>query len=92
MTNSPGLPAILAAVTAILSDFGGREYLGAIGSETRFFGDLGLASIDAVVLGESLESHFGRPLPFAGLMAELGTRTDRDLTLGELAAYLDQNW
>ena len=33
--------------------------------ETRFFADLGLASIDAVVLGEAIQGHFGRPVPFA---------------------------
>jgi acyl carrier protein len=59
-----------------------------IGPETRFFADLGLASIDAVVLGETLEGLYGRPLPFGELMAELGRRTDRDLQIGELVAFL----
>ena len=31
-------------------------------AETRFFADLGLASIDAVVLGEAIQQHFGRPV------------------------------
>lgn len=92
MNTSPGKEAILAEITVVLSDFGGRDYLGEIGWETRFFGDLGLASIDAVVLGEMLEAHYGRSLQFAALMAELGTREDRDLSLGELATFLDQNW
>ena len=80
--------AILADVAAILADFHGRQYSGAIGPETRFFGDLGLASIDAVVLGETLEGHYGRPLPFSRLLADLGRRADRDLTMGELVAFL----
>ena len=42
--------------------------------ETRFFADLGLASIDAVVLGEAIQQHYGRPLPFGELMADLGRR------------------
>ena len=29
--------------------------------ETRFFADLGLASIDAVVLSEAIQNHYGRP-------------------------------
>ena len=70
---------ILADLAGILRNFHGREYSGAIGPETRFFADLGLASIDAVVLGETLEAHYGRPLPFGDLMAELGSRADRDL-------------
>jgi acyl carrier protein len=81
-------PAILADLARILADFGGREYSGPIGRETRFFGDLGLASIDAVVLGETLEAHYGRPLPFDRLMAEMGRRESRDLALGDLSAFL----
>lgn len=80
--------AILADLAQILSDFQGREYSGPIDGKTRFFADLGLASIDAVVLGETLERHYGRPLPFADLMAELGRRQDRDLSMNDLATFL----
>ena len=78
----------LADVAGILSDFQGREYSGPIGRETRFFADLGLASIDAVVLGETLQDHYGRPLPFGDLMAELGQKANRDLSIGELTDFL----
>ncbi len=57
----------LADLEGILRNFHGREYSGPIGEETRFFADLGLASIDAVVLGEMLESHYGRKLPYSKL-------------------------
>ncbi|QDV34367.1 acyl carrier protein [Tautonia plasticadhaerens] len=79
---------ILDDLAGVLADFGGRDYSGPIGAETRFFADLGLASIDAVVLGESLQDFYGRPLPFGDLMAELGSRKDRDLTMGTLAKFL----
>ena len=79
--------AILADLARILADFEGREYSGPIGRETRFFADLGLASIDAVVLGETLQEHYGRPLPFGELMADLGRREDRDLSIGDLADF-----
>lgn len=62
-----------------------------IDEETRFFADLGLASIDAVVLGEGLQQHYGRPLPFNDLMAEIGRRTDRDLSIGELVTFLGEH-
>jgi len=81
-------PEILAELAGMLADFGGREYSGPIGRETRFFADLGLASIDAVVLGEQLQDHYGRVLPFGELMGDLGRRADRDLPIGELAAFL----
>jgi acyl carrier protein len=82
---------ILAEVARLLGQFQGREYSGTIGPETRFFADLGLASIDAVVLGEALQAHYGRPLPFGDLLAELGRRIDRDLTVGELVEFLHRN-
>ncbi len=84
-------PEILNDVARILADFQGREYLGTIDRETRFFADLGLASIDAVVLGEMLQDHYGRPLPFGELMGEIGRREDRDLTIGELTAFLSRS-
>ena len=88
MTGALSEPEILADVARILSDFQGREYSGAIDRGTRFFADLGLASIDAVVLGEVLQEFYGHPLPFGELMAELGKRADRDLSIGELTAFL----
>lgn len=75
----------------VFRNFHGREYSGLIGSDTWFFADLGLASIDAVVLGETLEARYGQRLPFGDLMAELGGRPDRDMRLGELVAFLHQN-
>jgi acyl carrier protein len=86
--STPSGAEILTDLMNLLGNFQGREYSGAIGPETRFFADLGLASIDAVVLGETLQSHYGRDLPFGDLMAELGSRTDRDLRVGELVEFL----
>ncbi|WP_406700279.1 acyl carrier protein [Singulisphaera sp. Ch08] len=86
--SQPTRASINADVAKILSHFEGREYSGEIDSETRFFADLGLASIDAVVLGEQLQNHYGRPLPFGDLMAALGQRSDRDLRIGELVDFL----
>lgn len=83
---------ILDVLAETLANFHGREYGGEIGPETRFFGDLGLASIDAVVLGENLQDRFGRPLPFGELMADLGSRADRDVTVGELAEFIDHQF
>jgi acyl carrier protein len=78
-------------VAGILRNFHGREYSGPIGRETCFFGDLGLASIDAVVLGETLEEYYGRKIPFHLFMADLGRRAARDIQLGELIDFLHQH-
>jgi acyl carrier protein len=88
MTPNLDEATIFADLARILANFQGREYLAQIRPDTRFFADLGLASIDAVVLGETLEEHYQCRLPFAELMADLGRRDDRDLAIGELAAFL----
>ncbi len=70
-----------------------RETLGVdpvtpIDPATRFFADLGLASIDAVVLGEAIQQRSGRRVPFDQLLAELGGRDQRDLRVSELITFL----
>jgi acyl carrier protein len=82
---------ILRDTVATLEEQLGVSSSTAINEETRFFADLGLASIDAVVLSEALQKHYERPLPFNDLMAEIGRRTDRDLSIGELVSFLSAN-
>jgi acyl carrier protein len=84
----PSRVEILDDIVAILSSQLGVQSPVAINEDTRFFADLGLASIDAVVLSEALQNHYDRPLPFNQLMAEIGRRTERDLSIGELVAFL----
>ncbi len=86
--NPHSEPAILVTLATMLGDWQGREYSGPIGRDTLFFADLGLASIDAVVLGEELQAHYNQPIPFDLMMAELGRREDRDIQIGELSAFL----
>jgi len=82
---------ILRDIVAILAEQLGVQSSMSITEETRFFADLGLASIDAVVLSEALQKHYDRPLPFNDLMAEIGRRTDRDISIGELVSFLSAN-
>jgi acyl carrier protein len=91
MTSMPSRSDILDELAEILERDLGVQYSSAINEETRFFADLGLASIDAVVLSERLREHYRQPLPFDLLMAEIGRRIDRDLTMGELVAFLRSN-
>ncbi len=79
---------IMEDLAGVLSNFHGREYGGRITPETWFSADLGLASIDAVVLGETLEEHYQRPIPFNRFLSELGARQVRDVRIGELADFL----
>jgi acyl carrier protein len=84
----PSRTEILDDIIAILCQQTGVSFAGSINEETRFFADLGLASIDAVVLTEALQKHYQRTLPFHELIAEVGRRTERDLTIGELVEFL----
>ncbi len=74
MRAAPTRGEILAEVSRLLADHMGVAPSTQIDEETRFFADLGLASIDAVVLGEALQQHYRRSLPFNDLMAEIGRR------------------
>jgi acyl carrier protein len=91
VTSVPSRREILAIVSTVLATDLGVQSSSAIELHTRFFADLGLASIDAVVLGERLQERFGRPLPFSELMAEIGRRTERDLSISELVTFLATN-
>jgi acyl carrier protein len=83
---------ILAELRQVLRDSLGVDPVIPIEPETRFFADLGLASIDAIVLGEAIQHHYQRPLPFDQLMAELGQREERDLAISELIRFLQSHF
>ncbi len=87
----PSKADILSDLAAILSNRLGVSPSTRIDEATQFFSDLGLASIDAVVLSEAIQEHYGQLLPFDQLMAEIGRRTHRDLSIGELIAFIKTN-
>ncbi len=68
----PSRTEILDDIITVLEKELGVQSSSPITEDTRFFADLGLASIDAVVLSERLQEHYGRSLPFNELMAEIG--------------------
>ncbi len=64
------------------------EYRGEITPETRFFADMGLASLDVVVLGTAIQEHYGQVFPFMKLFAELGERQIPDIPVGEWINFI----
>jgi len=80
--------AILADLVGILKEMTDWEYSGPISRETRFFSDLGMESIDAVVFGEAIETHYRRRFPYAEFLAELARRKQQDLPFGELVDFV----
>ncbi len=89
--TAPSRTDILSDIATILANSLGVPPSTAIDEDTRFFADLGLASIDAVVLSEAIQVHYGRRLPFNELMAEIGRRAERDLTIGELVTFISKS-
>ena len=81
----------LRELASLLRDFEGREYSGEITRETLFFDDLGMTSIDAVILAEKLEAHFGRPFPFPDFVNRMRERESFDIAVGDLADFLSEN-
>lgn len=85
-------PRVLAEILELMKQLAGDwEYSGSITADTGLIADLGLESLDLVVLGTAIQQRYGR-LPFAEYLAEIGQRPleERDVTVGELVAYVCQ--
>jgi acyl carrier protein len=54
------------------------------------FTELGLESLDAVVLGTAIQEHYQVQMPFAELLADIGEK-QRDLSIAELADFVSQH-
>jgi acyl carrier protein len=83
-------PTVLAEILDLLDELAGDwEYDGEIGPDTRFIADLGLESLEIVVLGTMIQERYGR-LPFAEYLDELGQRPveERDVSVAELAVFV----
>jgi acyl carrier protein len=83
-------PAVLESVLDLLNELAGDwEYDGAIEPDTYFLADLGLQSLDIVVLSTMIQEQNGR-LPFPEWFEELGQRPveERDITVAELVAFV----
>jgi acyl carrier protein len=86
--TSPTREKILHDLRDLLRDFNGKEYSGDIGSETLLFADLGMVSIDAVILAETLEQFYKRQFSFSQFLAEIGREGIGDIPVGRLVAFL----
>jgi acyl carrier protein len=89
MRTADELMAELADV--VRRTFPDRDFPEPVDLQTRAFADLGLASIELVVLAERLDAHFGRRLPFGTFLKGLRDRGADDLPLGELVTFLQQH-
>lgn len=83
------LESISGYLTSTLSKLASDlDYAGEIDGDTCLFADLGFESLDLVVLGTAIQEYYGRKMAFTELMADLGERQIKDLTLSELTDFV----
>jgi len=83
-------PQVLEGILALLREAQGDwEFDGEIGADTRFVADLGLESLEIVVLSTMVQQQYGR-LPFPQFFDEIGQRPveERDVSVVELATFV----
>ncbi len=71
---------VLALMTQLAGDW---EYDGEISMDTYLFSELGFQSLDAVILGNTLQERYAKPIPYSELLADIGQRSFNDVTVGE---------
>ena len=83
-------PEVLAALLEELK--GDWDYEGDVGPETRFVADLGLESLEIVVLSTMVQQTYGR-LPFPEYFDEIGRRPveDRDISVAEIVRFIAEH-
>jgi len=86
-------PEVLNGVLQLLAEVQGDwEFDGEIGAQTRFVADLGLESLEIVVLSTLIQQQYGK-LPFPAFFDEIGQRTDaeQDVSVAELVNFVSRN-
>lgn len=88
MTSQPTIMAdVLEMLDQLARDW---EYSGTITADTLLFEDLGFESLDIVVLGTSIQEKYDTLMPFAEFLIDLGQREVRDVSVGELVGFVQQ--
>ena len=67
------------------------EYSDEITEETYLLADMGLASLDVVILANAIQEHYGQPFPFTEFYAAIGQREHRDVSVGEWVDFVYRN-
>ncbi len=67
------------------------EYSGEIGAETYLLAEMGLESLEVVILSANVQEHYNTLLPFAEFFAEIGQREHRDITVREWVDFVHKH-
>ncbi len=83
---------VMADIVHLLTQLGDDwEYSGTITPETGLIADLGMESLELVVLGVSIQEHYHQTLPFEDLLTEVGERKLQDIYVGDLVGFIHQH-
>ena len=86
----PSRQEILNYVLSLLQELAKDwDYSQTVGPESLLFSQLGFESLDAVVLGTAIQEHYQQQMPFAELLADVGQREVNDLSVAEVAEFID---
>lgn len=92
-SRTPIDPEVLDGVLALLGELKEDwEYEEAIDPKTRFIADLGLESLEIVVLSTMIQQQFGK-IPFPAFFDDIGQRPidERDVTVEELVVFVSEH-
>ena len=64
------------------------DYSEPISEDTLLFSQMGLHSLDLVVLGTGMQEHYGQQMPFAEFLAGVGERGEKDVPVRELVDFI----
>lgn len=64
------------------------EYSGEITEDTDFLSDMGLQSLDVVILANAIQERYATVMPFADFFAELEGRERQDLSVREWVDFV----
>ncbi|MEZ5288653.1 MAG: acyl carrier protein [Vicinamibacterales bacterium] len=78
--------AVVAALRDLMAEQ--EQQIGEVSPDTCLLADLGVSSIDMIHLMVTLEDRVDHPLDFGELATGPDGQLRRDLTLGELAAFV----
>lgn len=83
-------PGVLEGILSLLDELKGDwEFVGEITPDTCFIADLGLESLEIVVLATMIQQQYGR-LPFPEWFDQIGQRPveERDVSVAELVSFV----
>jgi acyl carrier protein len=67
---------------------GDWDYSDRITEHTNLLGDMGLQSLDVVILANTIQEHYGRIFPFTEFLTAIGERGGSDVSVGEWADFI----